>query len=624
MPRRPRRAFWSFAAAASLLVACQAAQAPESAPPAARRAQERPSSPAPQSPQPEPAALPASPAGAAHPGRPVADTESPSVPSRLAATSRSPSEIALGWEASSDGVGVAGYEVYRGEALVAKVATPGAVDSGLRPGVRACYSVRAFDAAGNFSARTPPSCTETLDTAAPTEPPKLTVTPRPGGQAAVAWGASTDDGGVTGYEVWRGTQRVAAQKETVFIDPGLQPAVEHCYTVRAFDRAGNRSSAAGPACATIPDTTPPSIPTDLALQAPGEHEVALTWGGSKDDVGVARYEISRTGASGAAPPVAAAEGTSARDQGLTASTRYCYAVRACDAAGNCSALSPEACVTTPDLTPPSAPATLTASAVSDNEVELRWSPSTDNVGVAGYDVFRAGQAVAPARQEPSLRDHGLRPAVQYCYTVQAFDAAGNRSPPSRATCAVTPDLTPPTVPGRPAAVSVSSSQVFIAWDPSTDDVAVAGYEVLRGSSVVARVSATRARELQLEANQAYCYSVLAFDAAGNRSDPTAPACATTADPSQLASPSDLRVVRMSATNVLLQWEPSEVSGVLYRVYADGNKSVGLTRGNTFTPSGRVGGEPSCCRVAAVDGQGRESPRSNEVCAKTPRGPLSQR
>jgi hypothetical protein len=118
--------------------------------------------------------------------------------------------------------------------------------------------------------------------------------------------------------------------------------------------------------------------------------------------------------------------------------------------------------------------------------------------------------------------------------------------------------------------------------------------------------------------------VRAFDAAGNRSEPAGPICARTADPSQLVSPSDLRVMRVSTTEVLLQWEPSDQEGVLYRVYENGTKGVGLTRGNTFNPSGKIGAKADCYRVAAVDGQMRESPRSNEVCAMRAPGPVTQR
>jgi len=243
--------------------------------------------------------------------------------------------------------------------------------------------------------------------------------------------------------------------------------------------------------------------------------------------------------------------------------------------------------------------------------------------VTGYEVKRGDVLVAAGQPGISFTDGGLRPGTNHCYAVLAIDAAGNRSPAARS-CATTLDLTPPTRPGRPAAVSVSSSQVFVGWDPSTDDVGVLGYEVLRDGAVVATVPVSRAREHKLLANQEVCYTVRAFDAAGNRSGAAGPACARTADPSQLTSPSDLRVVRVSTTDLLLQWEPSEQEGVLYRIYENGTKSVGLTRGNTFNPSGRMGARADCYRVAAVDDQMRESPRSNEVCAPRAPGPVTQR
>ncbi len=446
----------------------------------------------------------------------------------------------------------------------------------------------------------------------------MTATARPGNVAELSWSPSTDDVGVTSYEVASADAPATTVKGTALRAEKLAPGREHCWTVKALDLAGNRSAASDPACAAIPDTTPPTVPTRVVATAAGERLVDLQWEASRDDVAVVRYEVQRAGA-----PVLAAADTSARDWGLAPAQRYCYAVRACDAAGNCSAPAPEACATTPDLTPPTRPATLDANPRGDKSIELAWASATDEVGVTGYELRRGEKVVASGQAGLAFTDGGLRPGTPYCYTVLAVDAAGNRSPSTRA-CATTLDLEAPSTPGRPAAVSVSSSQLFLGWDPSTDDVGVAGYEVLRDGAVVARVTVTRARETRLPANRKFCYSVRAFDAAGNRSEPAGPACATTANPSQLASPSDLRVVRVSTTDVLLQWEPSEQAGVLYRIYANGTKSVGLTRGNTFNPSGRIGAQADCYRVAALDDEGRESPRSNEVCALLAPGPVSQR
>jgi len=542
----------------------------------------------------------------------------PSVPGGLRATAQSASEIAIAWQPSLSAEGAVAYEFFRGDVRVGRTEETRAVDSKLRPGTQYCYTVRAVDLAGRTSAPGASACAQTLDTSPPTPPSGLAAAARPGNVAEITWSPSEDDVGVTGYEVFRAEARVATVKGTAVVSEKLAPAREHCWTVRAFDAAGNRSEASEPACATIPDTTPPTVPTAVMARASGEHVVDLAWEASGDDVGVVRYEVQRAGA----PVLLATEGAT-RERGLLPAQRYCYAVRACDAAGNCSPPAPEACATTPDLTPPSKPATLEVSARSDVALELAWASSTDEVGVTGYEVKRGGKVVAAGHPGISFTDSGLRPGTNHCYAVMALDAAGNRSAAASA-CATTLDLTPPSRPSRPAAVSVSSSQLFLGWDRSTDDVGVAGYEVLRDGRVVATVAVTRMRERDLPANQELCYTVRAFDAAGNRSEPAGPACARTADPSQLTSPSDLRVVRVSTTEVLLQWEPSEQGGVLYRIYENGTRSVGLTRGNTFNPSGRVGAQADCYRVAAVDDQSRESPRSNEVCALLFPGPVTQR
>src|SRR5207244_1162467 len=82
------------------------------------------------------------------------------------------------------------------------------------------------------------------------------------------------------------------------------------------------------------------------------------------------------------------------DNSVASLTTYSYAVDAFDAAGNHSAKSIAASVTTPDWIAPSVPAGATASAKSPTEIDLTWNPSTDNVGVTGYTVYRNGSPLA--------------------------------------------------------------------------------------------------------------------------------------------------------------------------------------------------------------------------------------
>jgi chitodextrinase len=89
-----------------------------------------------------------------------------------------------------------------------------------------------------------------------------------------------------------------------------------------------------------------------------------------------------------------------------------------------------------DTTPPSTPTNVAVSGTTSTSVSLSWSPSTDNVGVTGYRVYRGGTLVGTTAGT-SFTDTGLTASTQYSYTVAAYDAAGNVSPPSAAVSATT-------------------------------------------------------------------------------------------------------------------------------------------------------------------------------------------
>src|SRR6185436_8870031 len=174
-------------------------------------------------------------------------------------------------------------------------------------------------------------------------------------------------------------------------------------------------------------------------------------GEATDDVGVMGYRVERcTGAACSNfAQIATATGTSFSDTGLTSATSYRYRVRAVDAAGNPGAFSNISSATTPDTTPPSAPGTLTSSAVSSTQIDLSWNAATDDVGVTGYRVERctgascANFAHIATPSGTSFSDTGLTGSTSYRYRVRAVDAAGNAGPFSSIISASTPDTTAP-------------------------------------------------------------------------------------------------------------------------------------------------------------------------------------
>ena len=178
-----------------------------------------------------------------------------------------------------------------------------------------------------------------------------------------------------------------------------------------------------------------------------------------------------------------------------------------------------ASITTPDWAPPTTPSGLSATAVSSSEIDLSWQAATDNVGVAGYSVFRNGSAVATLGPGVlTYADTGLGHGVTYSYTVTAFDVAGNTSPQSSPASATTPDDIAPTTPGGLSASATSSTSVSVSWTASSDNVAVTGYDVYRDGAPLATVGAgTLAYTDTVAVGSTHGYTVDAFDAAGNHS-----------------------------------------------------------------------------------------------------------
>ena len=89
-----------------------------------------------------------------------------------------------------------------------------------------------------------------------------------------------------------------------------------------------------------------------------------------------------------------------------------------------------------DSTAPSTPTNLHATGTTSSSVSLAWTASTDNIGVAGYDVY-VGGALATSVTGTSATVDGLAPSTTYSFTVKATDAAGNASNASTAVSAKT-------------------------------------------------------------------------------------------------------------------------------------------------------------------------------------------
>ncbi|MEU4537691.1 cellulose binding domain-containing protein [Streptosporangium sp. NPDC023825] len=232
---------------------------------------------------------------------PLGDTTPPTVPTGLRTTvSCSPYTVTLSWTASTDNVGVAGYDVYRatnGGAFTSAGTTTTTSFTQPITGLLQ-FKVRARDTAGNTSAFTepvsivPPPCpTLPPDTQAPTTPGTPTASATCG-SVTLSWTASTDNVGVTGYEIWRASGTtggtfvsVGASTTTSFTQSGVGI---FRYQVRARDAAGNTSAFTSPVTAAAP-ACPEPPPTCTAVY----NQIGSWSGGSQGKV-----TVTNTGTTG--------------------------------------------------------------------------------------------------------------------------------------------------------------------------------------------------------------------------------------------------------------------------------------------------------------------------------------
>jgi hypothetical protein len=106
-----------------------------------------------------------------------------------------------------------------------------------------------------------------------------------------------------------------------------------------------------------------------------------------------------------------------------------------------------------DDTPPSVPQALTATTVSETQIDLAWQPSSDaESGVTHYRVYRDGAAVGDT-SSTTYEDTGLSAGTTYSYEVSAFNGAGLESGRSEAATATTAT---PAAPDAPANLRVKT------------------------------------------------------------------------------------------------------------------------------------------------------------------------
>ena len=347
-----------------------------------------------------------------------------------------------------------------------------------------------------------PAAGAAADTSAPTAPgvpvaPTVTNT-----SITLAWAPSTDDVGVTGYQIFRSPSaptafaQVGTSASTTFTDTGLSPGTVYQYQVRAGDAAGNLSpfSPAAPAMTSGPCTMPPPAPGNLTLVSFAPNVVNLRWGIVVSSVACnpAGFDILRApGSTGGDLTVIASIGFTLQfsDTTVAPGTTYRYQVRARSANGLVSGGSNIVQVTTPAAcTPPLPMGSLRVSAAGTSSISLSWAGPT-NASCFVYDILRAPGATGTTftlvgtTSGLSFTNTGLSLSTTYRYIVQgrilATGAVWGTIGPVGATTSQGCLLIPPPAPGNLTAANVTATSVALSWFVTAAPGCLLTYEILR-------------------------------------------------------------------------------------------------------------------------------------------------
>lgn len=373
----------------------------------------------------------------------------------------------------------------------------------------------------------------------------------------------------------------------------------------------------------VVDTTPPAAPTGIHASRVTDRSITLEWEVAEDDVGVESYDIFRDGIK------AGSSGTASfTDTGLTPETDYEYTVKAIDKTNNSSELSKPLKVRTleADTQPPTAPANVTVKAVTASSVALEWDAGSDNYGVARYDIYRDGIKVGDSAST-SFMDAALSPATSYTYTIQAVDAAGNKSPVSLPVTAQTEDgnvvtvyykqgYATPYIHYRPAGGTWTSppgvqmpAAEITGYNKMTIDVGSAdGLEAVFNNG-----SGT----WDNNGGKNYMFPLGTSTYSNGKITPGAPQVDATAP----SVPTGLAAASTTPHSVTLSWNAStdNVGVVGYEIFRDGTK-VGSSEATSYTDQGLQPSTTYRYKVIAYDAASNRSEASEEQGVTTDEAP----
>ncbi|HET6771355.1 MAG TPA: right-handed parallel beta-helix repeat-containing protein, partial [Actinomycetota bacterium] len=414
------------------------------------------------------------------------------------------------------------------------------------------------------------------DSTAPAAPTNLTAVSPGANSVDLTWTSSTDNVGVTGYDIYRnGSLLTTTGPAPTFTDSTVAANTTYQYSVRARDAAGNVSGPSNTATVTTLGTNPPLFTDDFetgdlskwtgntGLVAQQQEVFAGTWAARGTTTGASTWAYKSLGTthtelyyrirfkvmSQGAEPTNTVNLLKLR----TATGTAIFGLYR-NPAGNLGYRNEVAPVSTTSSTP------VSTGVWHEVQVRVRINGASgetetwfDGVRIAALSKTEDFGTTPIGRIQIGENSTGRNFDVAFDEVAAGTSFISDGGP--------SPDTTPPSDPTSLNASAISSSRVDLTWAGSTDNVGVTGYDIYRNGSPLLTIGAvTSHSDTTVAPSTTYQYQVRARDAAGNLSGFSNTATVTTP-----AGPALQFVVRREGTNYVAESQTATYTGDLKTV-----------------------------------------------------------
>jgi chitodextrinase len=539
------------------------------------------------------------------------DQIAPTTPTAITISEIKATSISINWSASTDNFGIDSYEVYLNGVLSQTVKEPAVVISNLVTFTSYDVTIKAIDLLGNESSFGNQLTVKTLDNIAPTVPSNLKAESLSDNRFRISWEPAYDNDSVKEYLVFLNGDFLQAISTNEYLLQNLHDLTTYNVTIQAIDQSANASGLSENINITTTDITAPSKPT-LQVKEVSENRISFYWTASVDQSEQISYDLYVND-----NIWITLNETKYILLDLDEFTKYHVYVIARDDIGNTSEPSDVLQVTTSDISPPTAPETITATEIGNTTFTVNWQASTDNDEIQSYKLLLDGKVVDQS-VDTFFVFTDLKERITYSVQVIAVDRSGNESQASEVLLIETLDGTAPSIPEGLKVDSLSGTTMVISWNPSTDEDDQISYAVYVNGVYQESIFDTRYEMTGLTENTTYTIAIQAIDRSNNRSSLSEPLEVTTKSGMKPEAPKGLVAEEIKENEFVIRWQTAtdNVEVTAYYIYVNGVKTATVTGQTSYKLMDLKEATTYRVQMSAIDAAANESAFSEELIVTT--------